>query len=171
MDTASGRYPCDAPNCDQSSCAAIKNNYDSSTRTFKAPSAIKRADGSDALRPREPKVYNAPYQISNQDRERFQLGAASQQQQQQQGQPSGQEGEGDQQQGEGVTPAGQQKKSRRTRPRTQVTTPIYDQQGNVGDQGQPQQEYYQPGNTNQFNFTKKKDKDFKEFFILKDKNR
>ncbi len=155
MDTASGRYPCDAPNCDQSSCAAIKNNYDAITRTFKTPSAIKRADGSDALRQREAKVYTGPFQISNQDRERFQQSPAQQ--------SSGQEGEEQQQQSEGVTPAGQTKKSRRTKPRTQPTTPSYDQQQNVGQQGQWQPEqsadsahHYHPGKTNEFRFSDKK---------------
>ncbi len=88
MDTSSGRYPCEALNCDQSSCPAIRNNYDASARTFKAPPAIKRADGSDALRQREPKIYTSPFQISNQDREKAQQGASPQQQP-----PSGQEGD------------------------------------------------------------------------------
>ncbi len=78
LDTASGRQPCDAQNCEQSLCAAIKNNYNASTRTFKTPPAIKRTDGSDALRQREPKVYTSPYQISNQDREKYQQGASQQ---------------------------------------------------------------------------------------------
>lgn len=86
MDSASGRYPCDAQHCEHSSCAAIKNNYDGSTRTFKAPPAIKRSDGSDALRQRDPKVYTEPYQISHQDQDKAQQGAAQQ--------SGGQEGEG-----------------------------------------------------------------------------
>jgi hypothetical protein len=159
LDTASGRYPCDAHNCDQSSCAAIKNNYDTSTRTFKSPPTIKRADGSDALRQREPKVYTGPYQISNQDREKVQLPT------QQQQQPYGQEGDQELSQSDGVTPAGQSKKSRRTRPRTQPTTPGYDQGQNVGEQGQwqPDQSYdpsqqqpshhYHPGKTNDMTFS------------------
>ena len=138
LDSASGRYPCDAPNCEQSSCPAIRNNFDATARTFKTPAAIRRADGSDALRQREAKVYTSAYQISNQDREKSQQGASQQQQQQQQQQPSyGQEGEDQQQQQQasGVTSADQQKKSRRTRPRTQTTTPSYPQQ-NSDEQGQ-----------------------------------
>ncbi len=157
MDTASGRYPCDAQSCDQSSCAAIKTNYDASTRTFKAPPAIKRADGSDALRQREPKVYTAPFQISNQDLEKFQQGASQQQpqpqqeQQQQQQQPSGQEGDGEQSQSDSVTQPGQSKKSRRTKPRTPTTTTSFDQQQNAGEQDQYQP--YQPGKANKFSFS------------------
>lgn len=71
LDTAAGRTPCDAQNCDQSSCAAIKNNYDISTRTFKAPPPIRRADGTDALRQREPRVYAAPFQVVSQDQEKL----------------------------------------------------------------------------------------------------
>jgi len=78
LDTVSGRYPCDARGCEQSSCAAIKNNYDATTRTFKTPPAIKRADGSDALRQREPKVYTSSYHISNQDRQKAQQGGSQQ---------------------------------------------------------------------------------------------
>ncbi len=154
MDTASGRYPCDAQSCDQSSCAAIKTNYNASTRTFKAPPAIKRADGSDALRPREPKVYTKPFQISNQDLEKFQQGASQQQpqqEQQQQQQPSGQEGDGEQSQSDSVTQPGQSKKSRRTKPRTPTTTTSFDQQQNAGEQGQYQP--YQPGKANKFSFS------------------
>ncbi|CAF4541605.1 unnamed protein product, partial [Rotaria socialis] len=75
LDTASGRYPCDAQNCEQSSCAAIRDNFDAATRTFKTPSPIKRLDGSDALRPREPKVYTAPFQVASQDQEKFRQGS------------------------------------------------------------------------------------------------
>jgi hypothetical protein len=155
LDTASGRYPCDAQSCDQSSCAAIKTNYDASTRTFKAPPAIKRADGSDALRQREPKVYTAPFQISNQDLEKFQQGASQQQpqQEQQQQQPSGQEGDGEQLQSDSATQPDQSKKSRRTKPRTPTTTPSFDQQQNAGEQEQYQP--YQPGKTNKFSFSEK----------------
>lgn len=140
MDTASGRYPCDAPSCDQSSCPAIRNNFDATARTFKAPSPIRRADGSDALRQREAKVYSSAYQISNQDREKSQQGASQQQQ------PStGQGGEDQQQQQQpsDVTAADPQKKSRRTRPRTQTTTPTYPQQ-NPDEQGQNQPDPYAP---------------------------
>lgn len=72
LDTASGRYPCDAQNCEQSSCPSIRNNYDAETRTFKTPPPVKRADGSNALRPRDPKVYTSPYQVSHQDQEKVQ---------------------------------------------------------------------------------------------------
>ncbi len=74
MDAAGGRASCDAQNCEQSSCAAIKNNYDATTRTFKAPPPIRRADGSDALRQREPRVYTAPFQVTQQDQEKLQKG-------------------------------------------------------------------------------------------------
>ncbi|CAM4739739.1 unnamed protein product [Rotaria magnacalcarata] len=76
LDTASGRYPCDAQNCEQSSCAAIRDNFDAATRTFKTPPPIKRVDGSDALRPREPKVYTAPFQVASQDQEKFRQGSS-----------------------------------------------------------------------------------------------
>ncbi len=144
MDSASGRYPCDAQSCDQSSCAAIKNNYDASTRTFKAPPAIKRADGTDALRQREPKVYTGPFQITPQDKAKVQQGAPQQ--------ASEQEGAG-QQQSDGVTEAGPPKKSRRTKPRNQVTTPSYDQQQNPGEPGQWQPEHHH-GKINYFNYSK-----------------
>lgn len=150
LDTASGRYPCDAPSCDQSACPAIRNNYDAAARTFKAPPAIRRADGSDALRQREAKVYSSAYQISNQDREKSQQGAAQQQQ------PSyGQGGEDQQQQQQSsdVTAADPQKKSRRTRPRTQTTTPTNSQ--NPDDQGQYQpdhEHHYHPGKIESLSF-------------------
>ena len=173
MDAASGRYPCDAQNCDQSSCAAIKNNYDASTRTFKTPPAIKRSDGSDALRQRDAKVYNGPFQVSPQDQEKLQQGASQQQ-------PDGQQ----QQPVESATQAGQSKKSRRTRPRTSPTTPVSDVQQNVDEQNpwqkeqpsdpsqqQPEQPYessqqqtnppYHPGKTNEFNLF---EETFPEFF-------
>jgi hypothetical protein len=122
LDTASGRYPCDAQNCDQSSCAAIKNNYDSSTRTFKAPPAIKRADGSDALRQRDAKVYSGAYQITNEDREKLQQAGVQQ--------SGGEDG------ADGVTDDGQ-KKSRRTRPRGPTTTPSSDGQEQPDQAGNP----------------------------------
>ncbi len=74
MDTAAGRAPCDAQHCEHSSCAAIKNNYDTTTNTFKTPPSIQRSDGSDALRQREPQIYTAPFQVSNQDKEKLQQG-------------------------------------------------------------------------------------------------
>ena len=143
MDTASGRYPCDAPSCDQSSCPAIRNNFDATARTFKAPPAIRRADGSDALRQREAKVYSSAYQISNQDRDKSQQGASQQQQQPSNGQGGEDQQQQQQQQPSDVTPADPQKKSRRTRPRTQTTTPTYPQQ-NPDEQGQHQTDPYAP---------------------------
>ncbi len=74
MDTASGRGPCDAQHCEHSSCAAIKNNYDVSTRTFNAPPPIRRSDGSDALRQRETRVYTAPFQVASQDQDKLEKG-------------------------------------------------------------------------------------------------
>lgn len=71
LDTVSGRYPCDAANCEQSTCAVIRNNYDASTRTFKQPPTIHRADGTNALRQRDSRVYNTPYQIPAQDQEKL----------------------------------------------------------------------------------------------------
>ncbi|CAF3988944.1 unnamed protein product [Rotaria sordida] len=44
LDAANSRAPCFAQYCEHSSCAAIKNNYDASTRTFKAPPSILRSD-------------------------------------------------------------------------------------------------------------------------------
>lgn len=162
MDTASGRFPCDAQNCDQSSCAAIRNNYDASTRTFKAPPTIRRSDGSDALRQREPRVYTAPFQVSRYDQEKVQrANPQGQQQQQQQEQQPNQDHDAqqhdqhqqqpnqydDQQQqhqhDDAVTPAGQPKKSRRTKTRNRVTTPTMDQAG-AGHHDQSQQQPAQP---------------------------
>lgn len=75
LDSAIGRTPCDAENCDRASCAAIKNNYNTQTRTFNPPPTIRRADGSDALRPRDPKVYSSPSQIASQDQQKLQVAA------------------------------------------------------------------------------------------------
>lgn len=74
LDTAAGRMPCSARDCEQSSCAVIKNNYDVATGQFTPPPPIRRADGSDALRQREARVYSAPFQISSQDQEKLQSG-------------------------------------------------------------------------------------------------
>ena len=65
-----GRTRCDAHNCDQSSCAVIKNNYDVLTRTFKSPVPVIRADGSDALRQRKPNVYTTPFQVPQHDQDK-----------------------------------------------------------------------------------------------------
>ena len=94
MDSASGRYPCDAQDCDRSSCPAIQSNYDAQERKFKSAPAIQRADGTDAFRQREAKVYSGPYHITNQDLEK------SQQQPSGQGQDHShaQSGDGDQSQ-------------------------------------------------------------------------
>jgi hypothetical protein len=78
LDTATGRTPCNAPHCEHSSCAAIKNNYDAGSNTFKAPPQILRADGSNALHPRQPQVYSGPFQVSPQDQEKFQKGTPQQ---------------------------------------------------------------------------------------------
>ncbi len=74
MDTASGRGPCAAEHCEHSSCAAIKNNYDVSTKTFNAPPPIRRSDGSDALRQPAARVYTAPFQVPSQDQEKLEKG-------------------------------------------------------------------------------------------------
>jgi hypothetical protein len=74
LDTASGRGPCDAQHCEHSSCAAIKNNYDVSTKTFNAPPPIRRSDGSDALRQPAARVYTAPFQVPSQDQEKLEKG-------------------------------------------------------------------------------------------------
>ncbi|CAF0841550.1 unnamed protein product [Adineta steineri] len=124
LDAATGRYPCDAQNCDQSSCATIKNNYDATTRTFKAPPTISRLDGSNALHQRESKLYTAPFQITRQDQEKVQQ-SAPQQTNDQQGD------EQQQQQQDSATQAGQ---TRKRRPKTkQPTTPNYDQHQNPAD--------------------------------------
>lgn len=78
LESALGRTPCEAENCDRSTCAAIKNNYNAQTRTFNAPPTIRRADGSDALRPREPKVYSSSSQIASQDQQKLHNGAPQQ---------------------------------------------------------------------------------------------
>ncbi|CAF1445360.1 unnamed protein product [Adineta ricciae] len=74
LDAAAGRMPCSAQDCEHSSCAAIKNNYDAATGQFTPPPPIQRADGSDALRPRATRVYTAPFQISSQDQEKLRSG-------------------------------------------------------------------------------------------------
>ncbi|UJR13424.1 hypothetical protein I4U23_000439 [Adineta vaga] len=74
LDTAAGRAPCDAQDCDQSSCNAIKNSYNAETRQFTPPPPIQRADGTDALRQREPRLYTAPFQVSRQDQEKLNQG-------------------------------------------------------------------------------------------------
>ncbi|CAF0737054.1 unnamed protein product [Rotaria sordida] len=129
LDTASGRYPCDAQNCEQSSCAAIKNNFDASTRTFKTPPPIRRSDGTDALRPREPKLYAAPFQVSRQDQDKVQHAIPHHAQQQ----PWEQQSES-QQQSEDVRPAGPSDKFREARPHTHTTTPSIDQQQDADEQ-------------------------------------
>jgi len=78
LDTTAGRIPCNAEHCEHSSCAAIKNNYDVSTSTFKAPPPIRRSDGTNALRKHEPRVYTAPFQIPWQDQEKFRQGISQQ---------------------------------------------------------------------------------------------
>nr|BAJ98069.1 predicted protein [Hordeum vulgare subsp. vulgare] len=80
LDSASGRYPCDAQDCDRSSCPAIQSNYDAQERKFKSPPAIQRADGTDAFRQREAKVYSGPYHITNQDLEKSQQQSSGQSQ-------------------------------------------------------------------------------------------
>lgn len=104
LSAAAGRAPCDAQHCEHSTCAAIKNSYDASTRTFKAPPAIRRSDGSDALRQRDARVYSAPFQVSQQDQDKLQRGAV-QQVPQQQYQPQ-QPGDDSQRPNEGETDQG-----------------------------------------------------------------
>ncbi|CAF1145494.1 unnamed protein product [Adineta steineri] len=72
LDTAAGRLPCSPQGCEYSSCAAIKNNYNADTGTFIPPPTIRRSDGTDALREREPRVYTAPYQVTPQDKQKLQ---------------------------------------------------------------------------------------------------
>ncbi|CAF0849786.1 unnamed protein product [Adineta steineri] len=72
LDTAVGRFPCSPQDCEYSSCAAIKNNYNADTSTFNPPPTIQRSDGTDALREREPRVYTAPYQVTPQDKQKLQ---------------------------------------------------------------------------------------------------
>ncbi|CAF1210715.1 unnamed protein product [Adineta steineri] len=72
LDTAAGRLPCSPQGCEYSSCAAIKNNYNADTGTFIPPPTIRRSDGTDALREREPRVYTAPYQVIPQDKQKLQ---------------------------------------------------------------------------------------------------
>jgi hypothetical protein len=89
LESAAGRTPCDAQHCDHSPCAAIKNNYDTETGTFKAPPAIQRADGSNALRQRKPQGYSEPYQIPSQGKDKLKRDIPQQVQQ-----PSGDSAEG-----------------------------------------------------------------------------
>ncbi|CAF3339176.1 unnamed protein product [Rotaria sp. Silwood1] len=130
LDTASGRYPCEAQNCEQSSCAAIKDNFDASTRTFKTPPPIRRGDGSDALRPREPKVYTAPFQVSRQDQEKVQHAAPHHVHQ-----PSEEDSDGQRQQPEGVRPAGPSDRTPETRPHTHTTPSSFDQKHDGDEHG------------------------------------
>jgi hypothetical protein len=81
LESAAGGTPCDAQHCEHSPCAAIKNNYDTETRTFKAPPMIQRADGSNALRQREPQSYSGPYQIPSEDQDKLKRGTPQQIQQ------------------------------------------------------------------------------------------
>ena len=136
MNTASGRYPCDAQNCEQSSCAVIQNNYDASTRTFRAPPPIRRPDGTDALRPREPRIYTSPFQASREDMEKFQQGMPQHAQH-----PSGQEIHGQQQ--PAVPGADQSGWPDETRTHSYTTTTSVNQQQNGDQQGywQPEQPY------------------------------
>ena len=71
LNSVVGRTPCDIQDCDRSTCSAIKNNYDSTTHLFKSPPSIQRADGTDALHQRQPKVYTTPYQVLDSDREKL----------------------------------------------------------------------------------------------------
>jgi len=128
LDAAAGRGACDAQHCEHSSCAAIKNNYDASTRTFKAPPAILRADGSNALYPRTPRVYQAAAKLSQQDQEKLQQAFPQQVQQPQEEYPTrtGDEQQGpyqpDQNQGDNQGNEGQD---------------TNDNQGTGGDENQP----------------------------------
>ncbi len=81
MDTAAGRVPCDAQYCEHSSCDAIKNNYNADTSTFNVPPPIRRSDGTNALRQREPRVYTVPFQVAAQNQEKFQQATSQQLQQ------------------------------------------------------------------------------------------
>lgn len=72
LNKAAGRTPCDVHDCDLSTCASIKNSYDPSLHSFQAPINILRADGTNALYPRESQVYTTPYQVSASDREKLQ---------------------------------------------------------------------------------------------------
>lgn len=130
LDTASGRYPCEAQMCEKSSCEAIRNNYDESTHTFKTPPPIKRADGSDALRQREPKVYATSYRVPQQDQEKLQKGLPHHSQQ-----SSGQES-GGQQHAEGERPADTWEDAAETGADTSKHGHGSDQQQHSDEQGQ-----------------------------------
>jgi hypothetical protein len=131
LDNAAGRTPCDAQNCEKSSCAAIKNNYDASTRTFTAPPPIRRADGSNALRARETIAYTGPFQVSRQDQEKLSQGLPQQQQPQQEQPGQDQQGQPydpNQQSNEG-SQVGSTKRRKKIRTSTQLNQPSIDQQG------------------------------------------
>lgn len=102
LDFASGRYPCDAQNCEQSACPAIRDNYDTATRTFKELPPIKRADGTNALRQREQKVYTTSYRVPQGDKDKVQKTLKQQDQS-----ANGQDGSNEQQPAGGEKPAGQ----------------------------------------------------------------
>ncbi|UJR17492.1 hypothetical protein I4U23_004387 [Adineta vaga] len=76
LNVIQGETPCDVEHCEQSSCAVIKNNYDAETHTFKIPLPILRSDGTNALCERKQQVYYTPYQIPQEDRNKFENGTA-----------------------------------------------------------------------------------------------
>ncbi|CAF2758443.1 unnamed protein product [Rotaria sp. Silwood2] len=79
LNTAVARTTCEPQGCERSSCTTIRNNYDPSIHAFKAPPTIRRSDGSDALRQREPRVYTKPYQVQSNDRDKLHRGMPQQQ--------------------------------------------------------------------------------------------
>lgn len=72
LNTVAGRAACEAKDCDRSTCDAIRNNYDVLLSAFKAAPTIRRTDGTDAFRQRDPQVYSTTYQVSPADREKLQ---------------------------------------------------------------------------------------------------
>ncbi|CAF1370707.1 unnamed protein product [Rotaria sordida] len=66
-----GQTPCNIDYCEYSTCSAIRNNYDSSLRTFSMPPTILRADGTNMLYERRINIYTKPYEIPKNDKEKY----------------------------------------------------------------------------------------------------
>ncbi|CAF0795632.1 unnamed protein product [Didymodactylos carnosus] len=73
LQSATNQVPCILnENCAQSSCQTIRDNFDTNTNTFKKPPEIRRADGTNALEHRSPKVYTQAYQPNPNDVRKYQ---------------------------------------------------------------------------------------------------
>ncbi|CAF1198417.1 unnamed protein product [Didymodactylos carnosus] len=73
LQSATNQVPCTPyENCAQSTCQAIRDNFDTNTNAFNKPPEIRRADGTSALEHRSPAVYAQPYQLSSNDISKYQ---------------------------------------------------------------------------------------------------